>query len=138
MKEFIFGIRTAFACITAIGVLLLLYPFMIPQFFYYLFALLFGKNLFKKHYPINWSVALQVFEFLKPEKNHFEDYIENVKEQLECNATDYYKDNFITYYFSNEQIYDNLDYFEKCMKSELSAYKALLFFSDYLRGERFD
>lgn len=30
---------------------------------------------------------------------------------------------------------DNVDYFKKCYESGLSAYKALLFFNDYLKGD---
>ena len=30
---------------------------------------------------------------------------------------------------------DNVEYFIKCYKKELSAYKALLFFPDYLNGD---
>jgi hypothetical protein len=30
---------------------------------------------------------------------------------------------------------DNVDYFKKCHKAGLSAYKALLFFQDYLNGD---
>lgn len=65
----------------------------------------------------------------------FKKYIENAKEQLDCNATDDFKNNYITYLYSNEQIDDNLDYFKNCMKSGLSAYKALLFLGDFLRGD---
>lgn len=58
------------------------------------------------------------------------DYIEKVKEQLECNATDYYKDNYITYTYTNEQIDENLEYFKTCLRKNLSAYKALLYFNN--------
>jgi hypothetical protein len=67
----------------------------------------------------------------------FNAYIENVKEQLDCNATEYFKDNYITYMYSNEQIDYNLDYFNTSMKNGLSGYKALLFFNDYLK-ERYE
>jgi len=63
----------------------------------------------------------------------FKNYIENVKEQLICNATEDYKKNYITYSYSNEQIDSNLEYFNKSMNFGLSAYKALLFFNEYLR-----
>jgi hypothetical protein len=62
----------------------------------------------------------------------FDEYLNELKEQLFCNATQEYKDNNITYLYSNEIIDNNLNYFERCMKDELSAYKALLFFNDYL------
>ena len=39
---------------------------------------------------------------------------------------------------SNEerkQLKDNVEYFKKCYEKRLSAYKALLFFPDYLNGD---
>lgn len=65
-----------------------------------------------------------------------EEYIEEVKAQLYCNATKEYSSEHITYTYTNKQIYDNLDYFERCEKAELSAYKALLFFWDYLEDRK--
>ena len=41
----------------------------------------------------------------------------------------------LEYTYTVEQIFENLDYFDKCRKRGLSAYKALLFFNDYLNGE---
>ena len=64
----------------------------------------------------------------------FEDYIIDAKKQLNCNASEHYKKNYITYGYTNQEIDANLDYFERCMKFGLSAYKALLFFYDYLNG----
>lgn len=63
---------------------------------------------------------------------NFDLYIEDVKSQLECNATDSFKKEFITYSYSNELVDKNLDYFKKCQLEGLSGYKALLYFSDYL------
>lgn len=62
----------------------------------------------------------------------FEQYIKEVKEQLTYNTSDDYKDNHVTYLYSNEQIDDNLEYFKESMKFGLSPYKALLFFQDHL------
>lgn len=64
-----------------------------------------------------------------------EKYIFNAKQQLDCNASEYYKRNYITYDYTEEQIDNNIAYFERCMKSGLSDYKALLFFYDYLNGD---
>ena len=64
-----------------------------------------------------------------------EKYLFNAKQQLCCNASEYYKNNYITYDYTDEQIDRNKDYFERCMKSGLSDYKALLFFGDYLNGD---
>jgi hypothetical protein len=63
---------------------------------------------------------------------NFDEYIEDVKSQLDENATDFHKNNYVTYTYSNELIDNNLDYFEDCMNKGLSAYKGLLFFYDYL------
>lgn len=62
----------------------------------------------------------------------FNNYINNVKLQLEENATDDYKNTNVTYTYNNEQIDNNLNYFNKAMNIQLSEYKALLFFNDYL------
>ena len=61
----------------------------------------------------------------------FVEYIDKVKSHLYCNASKYDRDNFITYTFTNEEVDNNLDYFRKCMNTNLSPYKALLFFSDW-------
>lgn len=65
------------------------------------------------------------------ELNLFEEYIKDIKEQLCCN-NDISTVEYITYDYTEQQIDDNLDYFKKCMKDNLSGYKALLFFCDYL------
>ena len=41
----------------------------------------------------------------------------------------------IEYNYTDKQIFDNIEYFDKCRKSGLSAYKALLFLYDYLNGD---
>jgi hypothetical protein len=66
---------------------------------------------------------------------NFDEYIEDVKLQLDENATDFHKNNYVTYTYSNELVDNNLDYFENCMNTGLSPYKALLFFYDYLNSE---
>jgi hypothetical protein len=63
---------------------------------------------------------------------NFDEYIEDVKSQLDENATDFHKNNYVTYTYSNELIDNNLDYFEDCMNKGLSPYKGLLYFYDYL------
>lgn len=63
----------------------------------------------------------------------FKDYIEDVKSQLTCNEKDDEdKGKFVTYNYTDKQIDENLDYFKRCTKAKLSAYKALLFFNDHL------
>lgn len=69
------------------------------------------------------------------ENQKFNDYLQDVKSQLTCNEKDDEdKGKFVTYDYTDKQIDENLEYFKKCMKSNLSAYKALLFFSDHLLG----
>ncbi len=63
-----------------------------------------------------------------------ENYIKEVKEQLYCNATEDYKNNYITYDYTNEEVDQYYDFFRRCKKEGLSAYKALLFFGDYKEG----
>lgn len=58
----------------------------------------------------------------------FEDYIKDVKQMLNCNASEEYKNKYVTYLYTNEQVDENLEYFKDCMNDGLSAYKALLFF----------
>lgn len=63
----------------------------------------------------------------------FEDYIKEVKEQLVHNMS---RENMlaghISYNFTDAQIDANLIHFEQCKICGLSAYKALLYFCDYL------
>jgi hypothetical protein len=65
----------------------------------------------------------------------FDEYMLDVKSQLDENATEYAKSNYILYTYSNELVDTNLEYFEDCMNKGLSPYKALLFFYDYLNEE---
>jgi len=62
-------------------------------------------------------------------------YMERVIEQLCCNATEEYSNQYITYKYTNKQVNSNIGYFERCEKAGMSAYKALLFFRDYLNGD---
>ena len=61
------------------------------------------------------------------------EYIEDVKSQLVCNQTGETK--FVTYGYTNEEVDKYKKYFKYTLKQDLSAYKALLFFGDYLRGD---
>jgi len=63
-----------------------------------------------------------------------EKYIIKVREQLDCNSTQEDREMYGTYKYSNEDIDNNKDYFIRCADNGLSAYKALLFFGDYLEG----
>ncbi len=40
----------------------------------------------------------------------------------------------LEYNYKEEDIFNNIDYFKRCFENDLSAYKALLFFNDYLDG----
>jgi len=57
-----------------------------------------------------------------------EEYIADAKSQLTCNSTGKY----VSYDYTEEQIDNNIEYFKDCLRRGLSAYKALLFFNDYL------
>lgn len=63
------------------------------------------------------------------------EYIKDVKLQLNCNASEDYKNNHITYIYTNEDVNKHINYFEKCQNKGLSPYKSLLFFHDYLNGD---
>ena len=41
----------------------------------------------------------------------------------------------LEYTYTDQELFDNVEYFRKCQQKGLSAYKALLFLSDYLNGE---
>ena len=62
----------------------------------------------------------------------FKEYIEKVKENLCQNMTEDEKSVLICYEFTDDDIDNNLDYFKNCYNQELSAYKALLYFNDYI------
>lgn len=61
---------------------------------------------------------------------NFDEYMVDVYSQLDENATDEYKREYVTYTYSNSDIEENLEYFKDCMDDGLSPYKALLFFWD--------
>ncbi len=63
----------------------------------------------------------------------FIDYIKDVKSQLYCNATEEFKNNYITYIYTNEDIDNNMSFFRKSFDLNLSAYKALLYFIDEIK-----
>lgn len=44
---------------------------------------------------------------------------------------------YICYTYTPEQVKEHEDYFRACFKSDLSGYKALLFFCDYLRMDEY-
>ena len=62
----------------------------------------------------------------------FEDYLKDVYSQL---VQDDKNSRYIKYNYTKEQVDNYKLYFENCFHSGLSAYKALLFFDDYLKGE---
>jgi len=62
-----------------------------------------------------------------------EEYIADAKSQLCCNYPyPGYGTDYISYDYTEEQVDRNISYFEQCLKKGLSAYKALLFFPDYI------
>lgn len=61
----------------------------------------------------------------------FDEYLKDLYSQLTCNATEEYKVKYITYTHSNKEVSDNMDFFITMYHCQISAYKALLYFSDY-------
>ena len=41
----------------------------------------------------------------------------------------------LEYSYEDKELYDNIDYFKRCFKAGLSAYKALLFLGEYIKGD---
>lgn len=78
-----------------------------------------------------------IMEEIQSHEYTFEEYMQNVKSHLYCNASTYDRENHITYTYTNEEVDENIDYFKKCMDRHLSPYKALLFFSDHKKGDMF-
>lgn len=62
----------------------------------------------------------------------FKEYIEKVKENLCCNMSDDERKVLVCYEYTDKDIDNNLEYFKDCYDKELSAYKALLYFNDYI------
>jgi hypothetical protein len=63
---------------------------------------------------------------------NFNDYIIDVKSQLWDSMSSDSSSDYVSYVYSAELVDNNLEYFKDCMSRELSTYKALLFFEDYL------
>lgn len=69
----------------------------------------------------NKIIELELSGYSFSEFNKFERYLINVGiRSAEYNYTD-------------DELFSNIEYFKKCYKEHLSAYKALLFLYDYLR-----
>lgn len=67
--------------------------------------------------------------------SEFDEYMDDVYNQLEEHASEDHKSQHITFTFSTKLVNNNLDYFERCMDRGLSAYKALTFFGYYLNED---
>lgn len=65
----------------------------------------------------------------------FEEYIDDVYSQLECNRSKEDIAKYGCYTYSEQTVKDNLDYFKECLSRSQGAYNALLFFHGYLYGE---
>jgi hypothetical protein len=63
------------------------------------------------------------------------EYLNHIKSQLVGNVTQAEQAEYGSYNYTDEQIDSNSFYFEHCRDTGLSAYKALLFFHDYLNGD---
>lgn len=65
-------------------------------------------------------------------KTNLESYIDDVKRQLVCNASLEFSNQNITFNYTEADIAFYLDYFQKCHKFGLSAYKSLTFFQNHI------
>lgn len=69
-------------------------------------------------------------------KMKLENYIEEVKSHLCCNMSEENRSRFVCYEYTNEQVDNNIEYFEDCCNDHISAYTALLLFYDYLQDKK--
>lgn len=69
----------------------------------------------------------------------FDEYITKVYSCLCCNITEEERNReYISCYdFTEEEVNKNISYFRECYNSGLSAYKALLFFYDFLIEKKY-
>lgn len=66
----------------------------------------------------------------------FKEYMADVYSQLECNMSAEDKAKYGCYTYTEQTVKDNLDYFRDCKDTNLSPYKALLWFHDYLEDKK--
>ena len=62
-----------------------------------------------------------------------EEYLEDTKRHLNHFQTDNELKEYYNFDYTFQEILENKEYFESCLNKELSTYKALLFFEDYLK-----
>ena len=65
-----------------------------------------------------------------------EEYLEDTKRHLNYFQTNNEIKEYCTFDYTFEEILENKEYFESCLNKELSTYKALLFFDDYLKKDK--
>ena len=65
-----------------------------------------------------------------------EEYLEDTKKHLTYLQTNNELKEYCTFNYTFEEILENKEYFESCLNKELSTYKALLFFDDYLKKDK--
>jgi hypothetical protein len=41
----------------------------------------------------------------------------------------------LEYFYTDKELFDNVEYFKKCKDKGMSPYKALLFLGDYIKGD---
>lgn len=66
----------------------------------------------------------------------FQTYMERVRSQLECNTDMSKERDYIVFTYSEEQVNQERVYFMRCMRRNLSPYKALTFFHDWLEDQK--
>lgn len=69
----------------------------------------------------------------------FNEYLTKVYSHLCCNITEEQRKHeyIVCYDYSEEEVRDNISYFQECYHSGLAAYKALLFFYDFLIDKKY-
>lgn len=55
----------------------------------------------------------------------FNKFMEDVYSQLECNTSEEYQNQYITFTYTEDFIKTKIDYFKNCYKKGMSAYMAL-------------
>lgn len=66
----------------------------------------------------------------------FEEYMKDVRSQLECNRSAEDKAKYGCYTYSEQTVNENLDYFMDCLTRNIGTYTALLFLQDYLQDKK--
>lgn len=69
----------------------------------------------------------------------FDEYLLKIYSHLCCNISEEKRNSeyIVCYDYTEEEVNRHISYFKECYDKELSAYKALLFFHDFLIEEKY-